>query len=309
LGSTHAVTAVTDTIKETTDHYPFGAIRFDTTNGHNERKKFTGYEYDADTQLSYAGARYQDGRVGRFVSQDPAFLAVGDANRLKEITKLEIGKYLEDPQGLNSYNYSRNNPLSFIDPNGEWYKEFFTGNQSWDDFQGELGMAADQLSQDSRVWNAAISHPEVPAIIGGGALLAAGGVYVYGIYQTAATLSGAAPVISNYLNSTQDITSRLSNLANLPVVQSAVPKLNLVAEKCSTSCGDILNRASETTMRLVDMSSKNYGNINLYFPKPGSEGFVRVTTDPAAQRIISAGFNQLKDVVNGLASGRFIPYE
>jgi RHS repeat-associated protein len=243
LGSTQVVTAVTDTIKEVSDHYPYGAIRFDTTNGHNERNKFTGYEYDADTTLSYAGARYQDGRVGRFVSQDPVFHSVGNNNELKGRTKLDLASYLTDPQGLNSYSYVRNNPLKMVDQNGEWYKEFFWDNirtlgngQSWNSFQGELGQAANQLSQDSAVWDAAISHP-----VAAGATIGVGsGVAFAGASVGLTTLS----------------TQYLGGLG--------------------TGCIALCNKAMESTRIIADYSS-TYGNtvgskmndVSKYFAENG----------------------------------------
>jgi RHS repeat-associated protein len=57
---------------------------------------------DAQTDLarSYFGARYYVGTSGRFTSPDP------------------IQGRLADPQTLNRYAYSKNNPLRFVDPTG-----------------------------------------------------------------------------------------------------------------------------------------------------------------------------------------------
>ena len=71
----------------------FGAIRSETGTSDNTRK-FTGKEFDADSNLYYYGARYYDPYIGRFTQRDP----IGD--------------------GVNWYAYTRNNPLKFVDPNG-----------------------------------------------------------------------------------------------------------------------------------------------------------------------------------------------
>ena len=71
----------------------FGAIRSETGTSDNTRK-FTGKEWDADSNLYYYGARYYDPYIGRFTQRDP----IGD--------------------GVNWYAYAENNPLAFIDPTG-----------------------------------------------------------------------------------------------------------------------------------------------------------------------------------------------
>lgn len=60
-------------------------------------------ERHAETGLDYFGARYFSGAQGRFTSPD---------NFLNDTTAL-------DPQSWNLYAYARNNPLRYVDPNGE----------------------------------------------------------------------------------------------------------------------------------------------------------------------------------------------
>ncbi|MGH9874727.1 MAG: RHS repeat-associated core domain-containing protein [Pyrinomonadaceae bacterium] len=60
-------------------------------------------ERDIETGLDYFGARYYASTQGRFTSADPLYLEM---------------KRLPDPQRLNLYQYARNNPLKFLDPNG-----------------------------------------------------------------------------------------------------------------------------------------------------------------------------------------------
>lgn len=172
LGGTNVVTDNTGHLEETIDYYPYGEIRIDQKNSSfNEKRKYTGHEYDEETGLNYMAARYQDGRMGRFLSQDRVFVEMG---------KQDLGKILSDPQGLNSYAYARNNPLKYFDPNGQWFKEFFAGRQSWSDFNLELGDAGNQLYNQSATARNIMDHPAATGITVGvaGGLAAAGGAAV-----------------------------------------------------------------------------------------------------------------------------------
>ncbi len=67
------------------------------------RQKFTSKERDSETGLDYFLARYYSAIQGRFISPDPLYIEL---------------KRLADPQQLNLYNYTRGNPLKFLDPTG-----------------------------------------------------------------------------------------------------------------------------------------------------------------------------------------------
>jgi RHS repeat-associated protein len=62
-----------------------------------------GMERDGETGLDYFGARYMSSAQGRFSNPDPKQLP-------HEIT---------DPQRWNKYASTRNNPLKYVDPNGQ----------------------------------------------------------------------------------------------------------------------------------------------------------------------------------------------
>ena len=94
------------------DYLPFGeelfagnrSTQLGYTNADGARQKFTGKERDNETGLDYFGARYHGSTQGRFTSADAA--------------PIEI-RHLVNPQDLNRYAYVANNPLKFIDPDGE----------------------------------------------------------------------------------------------------------------------------------------------------------------------------------------------
>jgi RHS repeat-associated protein len=120
LGSVRAITSSNQQVTECYDYLPFGRMLgasvngrgslgcypTDPDNGYSSRtpQKFTGKERDVETGLDYFGARYYSGAQGRFTSVDPVNITPGR---------------MLDPQQLNLYSYVRNNPLKYLDPDGE----------------------------------------------------------------------------------------------------------------------------------------------------------------------------------------------
>ncbi len=78
-------------------HYPFGEVWYET--GTTSKWKFTSYERDAEGN-DYALARIYANRQGRFLSPDP------------------LTGSLSNPQSLNRYGYSQNDPMNLRDPSG-----------------------------------------------------------------------------------------------------------------------------------------------------------------------------------------------
>jgi RHS repeat-associated protein len=72
----------------------------DTT---NRPTLFTGKERDAESGLDYFGARYYGSALGRFASPDKPF----------------ADQHVANPQSWNLYAYTRNNPLRFVDDDGQ----------------------------------------------------------------------------------------------------------------------------------------------------------------------------------------------
>ncbi|MBI2548850.1 hypothetical protein HYW21_05865 [Candidatus Woesearchaeota archaeon] len=97
LGSTALVTDEAGNVVEEVEYLPFGEV----IEGGNDRYLFTGKEKDRETGLQYYDARYYAPDQARFIQPD---IAQPD---------------IYDPQQLNKYSYARNNPVKYMDPNGE----------------------------------------------------------------------------------------------------------------------------------------------------------------------------------------------
>ena len=98
LGSIKVIVDESGSVSEYNDYDPFGLELTGRSNS-EERYKFTGKERDTETSYDYFGARYYDSRIGRWLQVDPL---------------------AEKYTGWSTYNYTMNNPLKFIDPNGMW---------------------------------------------------------------------------------------------------------------------------------------------------------------------------------------------
>jgi RHS repeat-associated protein len=97
LGSTRLKTDASGNAIYESNYEPYGPEYGESG---SEEFRYTGKQEDP-TGLYYFGARYYDPVTGRFITRDSTF---GD---------------LSDPQSLNKYSYSKNNPHKYIDPDGK----------------------------------------------------------------------------------------------------------------------------------------------------------------------------------------------
>jgi RHS repeat-associated protein len=102
LGSSAAVTNATGTICYDADFYLFGGELI-FTNTCSQNYKFAGMERDAEDGLDHTLFRQYASNLGRWMSPDPADLAVAIRS---------------NPQTWNRYSYALNNPVNLTDPRG-----------------------------------------------------------------------------------------------------------------------------------------------------------------------------------------------
>lgn len=101
LGSVVAKTDVGGVLVSESRYTPFGLSSYSGSPGQSGDIGFAGDLEEHDTGLVYMKARFYDPSLGRFYSSDPVDFRVSDAT------------------SFNKYIYAANNPLKYIDPNGE----------------------------------------------------------------------------------------------------------------------------------------------------------------------------------------------
>ena len=99
LGSSSYITNLDGEVVQHIEYVPFGEVFIEERNNiWNTPYLFNAKEFDEETGLYYYGARYYDPRVNLWISVDPL---------------------AEKFSNVSGYVYSFNNPIIFIDPNGE----------------------------------------------------------------------------------------------------------------------------------------------------------------------------------------------
>jgi RHS repeat-associated protein len=105
-GNNRVVINSSGAVQETNHYYPFGGVFAST--GNVQPYKYNGKELDTKKDLNWYdyGARHYDASLGRWFVVDPL-----------------VEKYY----GLSPYTYCYNNPIRFVDPNGQDGKDVVVG--------------------------------------------------------------------------------------------------------------------------------------------------------------------------------------
>jgi RHS repeat-associated protein len=122
-GSAIGATDINGAVIWKEDYKPYGERVQNAPLAAGNRQFFTGKPLDADTGLSYMGARYYDPAMGRFMGIDPVGFQEGNLH------------------SFNRYAYANNNPYRFVDPDGnepvevrspDWMRAVIPGQVMWD---------------------------------------------------------------------------------------------------------------------------------------------------------------------------------
>jgi RHS repeat-associated protein len=118
-----------------------GAVITDTQHiGHKNPFRYRGYYYDTETGLYYLKSRYYDSETCRFINMDSVEYA--DPSYL---------------HGLNLYAYCNNNPIMYVDPNGNSFFAFLITGLVVGAIAGLCATVYSDYKDDGAVFNGSVS--------------------------------------------------------------------------------------------------------------------------------------------------------
>lgn len=134
--------------------------------------RYRSYYYDFETNLYYLNSRYYDPETGRFVNADD----IAILNSTKEVLN-----------GLNLYTYCLNNPVNYIDPDGQFVLALIFAFLAVTTIAGAIIGGVISHNNGNTGWDLAKD-----IILGAGLGLAAGGAIVAAVAAIAGALGVTA---------------------------------------------------------------------------------------------------------------------
>jgi RHS repeat-associated protein len=284
LGSITAITDSQGLIVEEQSYDPHGKRRNSdwtdiagpSTPSTTTDRGFTGHEHIDEVGLVHMNGRVYDATLGRFISADP---------------------HIQSPlnsQSLNRYSYVMNNPLSYTDPSGFFFKSLFKSifKAITSLFKGAINFIKSILKNRVLRTIAAIAITFIPAgqhigfammkgfaagFVGSGGDLKAGIV--------GAITAGAVQGIGSYYNSLQPVTGVTTNY-----IQTTTFKIQVIATpiKRALTIGQQLTRAAA------------HGVVGGFSSKLNGGKFAEGFKYKFASTLASAGYEGAEKVTNGL---------
>ncbi len=195
LGSPVAATDASGNVVWREAYRPYGARINMEPAAANQSRWYTGHPHDEDSGLTYAGARYYDPVVGRFMGVDP--VGVGEGN----------------VHSFNRYAYGNNNPYAYVDPDGR------VAETAWDAIN--IGLGAASFVQNigaGNYWSAALDAV--------GVVVDSAAAAIPFVPGGAGTLIKTSRVVDNVTDVPKNVgrsgrQARLRELANDPKISSA----------------------------------------------------------------------------------------
>ena len=240
LGSASLVTDENGAVEQELAYYPFGDTQVNSsTQNVDVAYKYTGKERDSSTGLYDYHARLYDPYLGRFISPDVLVPNPGN------------------PQDLNRYSYVRNNPLLYVDPNGEFAVTtatllYFGGKFLYGSFVGGTSAAALTIAQN-QTENKIYLNASTGAILGGLA-----GIIAPSASQTVGVNS--PKVIQAIIGAVADLSGQVGSNIQSHGIENALSDINIGSIATSGISGPFANQASiHTAAKFTGLTSHYLG--------------------------------------------------
>jgi RHS repeat-associated protein len=155
LGSTSIMTNTSGTKISDCTYAPYGEEVSCSPSNVSNHYKFTGKERDSETGHDYFGARYYGSNMGRFLSPDEF---TGGPMDLYGPNPSDAGPLpyanIVNPQSLNKYSYTYNNPIRYVDPDGHETQSTLDDQAARSAGDGIAGAIKGLYNMAAGTWNA-----------------------------------------------------------------------------------------------------------------------------------------------------------
>jgi RHS repeat-associated protein len=219
LGTARLITDGGGTKCYDADYFPWGGEQHVYVNSCAQNYKFTGKERDPDTGSDYFGARWYRNTMARFYSPDPI--------------NLTSARLVNPGNTLNKYVYAANNPLKYIDRDGEDITIFYRPPSGAEGDYGHILLGV--LNQKSGQTGFLDYYPKSGAdSLGRGA-----GAFNTGSMQERAEQNAAGKFATLTIQTSPEEAQKLLNqIANM--TNGSVPDYSALTNNCTTICEDVL---------------------------------------------------------------------
>jgi RHS repeat-associated protein len=219
LGSASLITDSSGNIQEQADYYPYGGIAY-TYGGDINHYKFTGKERDLETGLDNSGRRFYASTMGRWMTPDPI--------------NLTSARLVNPANTLNKYVYGGNNPLKYLDKDGQDITIFYRPESEASGDFGHIFLGV--LNQNTAQVAFLDFYPK-----GGTDSFGSGeGAYNLGDMQDRAAQVAAGAYATLTIRTTPDqaqaVIDQISHMTN-----GSAPGYSALSNNCTTTCQDVLH--------------------------------------------------------------------
>ena len=257
-GNNRVVVSSGGTVTETNHYYPFGGV-FDSSNN-VQPYKYNGKELDTKKGLNWYdyGARHYDATLGRWLVMDPL---------------------AEKYYGLSPYTYCYNNPIRFVDPNGQDGKDVVVGYAIGfiTNLLPNTGFLRDAYTPtDISDYNNALQGMDnASMVVGAGMIAGGGGAIITGETMTA---TGLALTVGS---------AGSASAASIPTAISGVVVTEAGAITVAAGM-NMMNNAQQNKSGGYNRGKQN-GNDDITFTQGTGKNAKKITTS------IPEGFKKIKE--------------